>query len=287
MDLMNEQVTHRSFGTGSVVAFNEEYVEVRFPAGVKKFVFPDVFGTYLTLADPMIAKKIEVLKKEVERERHKEEAELEKQRAREEAERQRMLEREKLLKSHKLSPASQVAFWCDPEEQEQIFSEWRVFTGVRKSGAQKGKPNRLVRLHQNSCCLITAREPDEPEQDRRIAGLFMVGEFFVGKLCEDGLIPAHGTYRLRLSEEESRKLLFWNYYFNERYPNNMTWNSGRYRYFDNVWMAQILKDLVELKEGSDGLQQTTEFFEHFCAMNHIDAAKLPPANGALVRTEIA
>ena len=40
-------------------------MEVRFPAGVKKFVFPDVFGTYLTLADPMIAKKIEVLKRKL------------------------------------------------------------------------------------------------------------------------------------------------------------------------------------------------------------------------------
>ena len=27
----------------------------------------------------------------------------------------------------------------------------------------------------------------------------------------------------------------------------MTWNSRRYRYFDNIWMAQILRGIVALK----------------------------------------
>ena len=115
----------------------------------------------------------------------------------------------------------------------------------------------------------------------------MVDEFFVGKLCEDGLIPAHSKYRLRLSEEESRRLLFWNYYVNERYPNNMTWNSGRHRYFDNVWMAQILRDLAALKSESEDLELLTDFFEHFCIMNRLEEAELPLANGALVRKESA
>ncbi|HBN95947.1 MAG TPA: malate synthase [Firmicutes bacterium] len=283
MDLLNEQVTHKSFGKGSVVAHDDDYVEVRFPLGVKKFVFPDVFGTHLLLVDPKLAKHVDGVKLKIERERKKEEAELEAMRAIEEARRKRALERERLLKNHRLSPASQVAFWCDPAEQDKVFSEWRVFTGRKKSGANQGEPNRLVRLHQNSCCLITAREPDVPEKDRRVVGLFMVGDFFVGKLCEDGYIPAHLEYRLRLSEEESRKILFWNYYVNERYPNNMTWNSGRYRYFDNVWMAQILQDIVALKEGSAEFELVQDFLEHFCDLNRLVETELPRPNGALVR----
>jgi hypothetical protein len=283
MDLLNEKVTHKSFGKGSVVACDDAYVEVRFPLGLKKFVFPDVFGTHLILVDPKLAKRVDSVRQRVEIEREEEAARLEAVRAIEEEKRQRALEREELLRNHKLSPVSQVAFWCDEAEREKVFSEWMVFTGLRKSGAHKGSPNRLVRLHQNSCCLITAREPDEPEKDRRIIGLFMVGETFVGKLCEDGYIPAHAEYRLRLSEEESKKMLFWNYYFNERYPNNITWNSGRHRYFDNVWMAQILQDIVALRGGSSESELAKSFLEHFCKMNRLNEAELPRPNGALTR----
>lgn len=287
MDLVNEQVTHKSFGKGSVVGYDGSYVEVRFPLGVKKFVFPDVFGTHLLLADTKLAKRIDGMKKQIEKERKREEAELEAVRIAEEAERQQILEREKLLKNHKLTPVSQVVFWCDEDEQARVFSEWRVFTGLRKSGANEGQPNRLVRLHQNSGCLITEREPHAPEEERRVVGLFMVGESFIGKLCEDGYIPAHTKYRLQLSQAESRQLPFWNYYINERYPGNMTWNSGKHRYFDNVWMAQILQDIVRLKKGSDDHALAQSFLEHFCEMNRLNPEDLPEPNGALIRAASA
>jgi len=246
-------------------------------------VFPDVFGTHLALVDPKLAKFVAGVKKDIEAERREKEAELARKRAAEEAKRQRLLAREKLIKSHKLSPVSQVAFWCDEEEQEKVFAEGKVFTGLKKSGVNAGEPNRLVRLHHNSCCVITAREEDAPEKERRVVGLFMVGESFVGKLCEDGYIPAHSEYRLRLSDEEARKLPFWKYYVNERYPKNMTWNSGRHRYFDNVWAAQILQDIVALKEGTDEYEQVQGFLEHFCEMNRLRETDVPSPNGALVR----
>ncbi len=106
----------------------------------------------------------------------------------------------------------------------------------------------MVRLHQNSGCLITAREADVPEQERRILGVFMVEENFIGKLCEDGYIPAHSRFRLRLSEEESEKLRFGPTTAISVTPTNTTWNSGRHRYFDNIWMAQILRDIAALKK---------------------------------------
>lgn len=285
MNLQNEYVKHKSFGEGKVLENNDSYVEVRFPLGVKRFLFPDVFGTHLTLLDPELAKVVDVMKRDIQKERRKEELELERIEAIEEAKRQRVLEREKIMKNHKLSPVSQVAFWCDEEEQDKVFTEWRVFTGVRKSGPNAGIPNKLVRLHQNSACIITAREADMPEKERRIVGVFMVDENFIGKLCEDGYIPAHPVYRLRLSEDESEKMLFWNYYINERYPRNMTWNSGRHRYFDNVWMAQVLQDILSLKKGTEELKTMQAFFEHFCHMNRLTEAELPKPEGVLLRVE--
>ncbi len=283
MELLNEQVTHKSFGEGNVVGYDDSFVEVQFSLGNKKFVFPDVFGTHLILVDPKLAERVEKMKRDVQAERLEQSAEEERVRVMEEAERQRLLEREKLIQNHKLSPVSQAAFWCDQDEAETVFTEWRIFTGLKKSGKSEGTPNKLVRLAHNSCCLITAREPDMKEEDRYILGLFMVDESFIGKLCEDGYIPAHQQYRLRLSDQESRKLLFWNYYLNERYPTSMTWNSGGHRYFDNIWMAQILQDIVALKKGTEDLKLAENFLKHFCQMNRLVEADLPKPNGALLR----
>lgn len=283
MDLLNMQVEHKSFGIGKIIEQSDSILEVRFESGTRKFVFPDAFGTFITPVDQEEAALVKSMKQKLDVIRREEEIEFEKQQKREYEAMQRALEHKKLIKNHKLSPASQAVFWCDEEEQERVFSEWRVFTGRRKSGENKGKPNRLIRLHQNSACLITKRTPDMPEEKRHITGFFMVNENFVGRKCEDGYIPAHSEFKIQLSEEESKSMLFWNYYLNERSPNSMTWNSGRHRYFDNVWMAQILRDIVEMKKGTAEAELMEDFYRHFCEMNLIVAAELPERNGSLVR----
>jgi len=53
-----------------------------------------------------------------------------------------------------------------------------------------------------------------------------------------------------LSRNLKKKDALWNYYTNEKYPNNMTWKTGKYRYIDNVIIAQILRDMISLKRGS-------------------------------------
>lgn len=283
MDLLNEQVKHDSFGQGTIVDHSDSYISVDFPKGEKRFIYPDALGEFLFLIDTKVAAQAQSFKEKVEAKREKERLIQAKKDAIEEEKRQRRLEREQIMKNHKLSPVSQAAFWVDEEEAEQVFTEWQVSTGVRKSGKNKGKPNKLVRLHQNSACIITQREAGTAEKLRRIVGLFMVDEKFIGKLCEDGLIPAHSKYRLRLSEEEAQKLPFWNYYVNERYPQNMTWNSGRHRYFENIWLAQVLKDLISMKQDSEEKALLEEFFEYFCDMNRIEEDEIPKPNGSLVR----
>ena len=187
------------------------------------------------------------------------------------------------MKNHKLHPESQLVFWCDTEEQNRSFSEWKVFSGVKKSGNNKGEPNKPIRLHQNSAVLLTSTDSSKPEKDRRILGVYMVNENFIGKICEDGYIPAHSKYRLQLTEQESEQMLFWKYYVNEKSPHKMTWNTGKHRYFDNLWMAQILLDIVSLKSDPKERELAQQFFEHFCKMNQITDRKLSKPNGALMR----
>ncbi len=283
MNLINKKVTHERFGMGSIVDHNDSSIEIHFASENKKFVFPDVFGKHLKLHDKNVANLLETIMQKKEMEQKEEEMKKEEEKKLQRKNQELRLEHEKLMKNHKLHPESQMVFWCDTEEQDRSFSEWKVFSGVIKSGNNKGKPNKPIRLHQNSAVLLTAIDSGMPEKDRRILGLYMVNEDFIGKLCEDGYIPAHSEYRLQLTEQESDKMLFWKYYVNEKFPQKMTWNTGKYRYFDNLWMAQILNDIVALKTDPQERELAQQFFEHYCKMNQISDQELSKPNGALMR----
>ncbi|MBQ0140759.1 MAG: malate synthase [Kurthia sp.] len=283
MNLINKKVTHKLFGTGSIVKHNDSSIEIHFATESKKFVFPDVFGTHLKLHDKSDANSLEKMIQKNEIERKEEEVKKEEEKKLQRINEELHLQHEKLMKNHKLHPESQMVFWCDKEEQSSAFSEWKVFAGVSKSGNNKGKPSKPVRLHQNSAVLLTSVDPDMPEKERRILGVYMVEEGFIGKLCEDGYIPAHSKYRIQLTEEESNKILFWEYYVNEKFTHKMTWNTGKHRYFDNSWMAQILLDIVSLKTDPEERELAQQFFKHFCKMNQITAQELTKPNGALMR----
>ena len=283
MNLINKKVTHERFGTGNIVGLNDSIIEIHFASESKKFVFPDVFIEHLKLDDKSAASSLEkVIEKKVMEQKEKEwKKEEEKKLLRKEQ--QLRIERERLMKNHKLHPQSQMVFWCDTDEQKSAFSDWKVFSGLIKSGTNKGKPNKPIRLHQNSACLLTTVDSDTPEKDRRILGVYMVKENFIGKVCEDGYIPAHSEYRLQLTEQESEQMLFWKYYVNEKFPHKTTWNTGKYRYFDNVWMAQILHDIISMKSDPMERKQAQDFFAHFCKMNEIREQELPNPNGVLMR----
>ncbi|CAM5206954.1 Malate synthase OS=Ureibacillus acetophenoni OX=614649 GN=SAMN05877842_10876 PE=4 SV=1 [Ureibacillus acetophenoni] len=281
MNLVDKEVTHRSFGNGRIVKHNDSLIEIHFAKEKKKFVYPDAFGKYLILHDKTAAHSLEkiIQEKELELEQLEQEKEDEKIQLRKEQELR--MEYEKLMKNHILHSESQMVIWCEEEELSKVFSEWKVFAGEIKSGINKGQPKKPTRLYQNSVCLLTARDSNMPEKDRRIIGLYMVNKDFIGKLCDDGYIPAHSKYRIQLSEQESDQLQFWNYYHDKKSPQKISWNTGKYRYFDNVWIAQILRDIVSLKSDTPEQVLAQNFFNHFCKMNQINKEELPEPNGAL------
>ncbi len=286
MNLVNKQVIHKIYGKGSVVKYNDSYIKIDFSAGNKEFVFPDAFEKYLTFTDQRAADLVGEMVRKRKKEYREEEQKLKKLKALQNKKRQHLLERErpvKRRKTYKIHPCSQSVFWCKAQELDSVFTGWKISTGVIKSGEKKGQPKRLSRINQNSACLLTARDPDMPEKDRRILGVFMVNETFNGKQWVDGYIPAHSEYRLRLSEQEIDKMLFWNYYVNKKYPHKMTWNTGRHRYFNNIWMAQILRDIISFKKEPQERERVLRFFKYFCQINRIEEEELPKPNGALMR----
>lgn len=284
MNFVGEEVIHSAFGKGSVIDYDESYINIKFESGEKRFVFPDVFKEYVEFTNQKAKDVIsEKLQKRAEK-REEEEERLRQERAVEE-ERLQLLEQRQRRKNKKIHPKIQSVFWCKKEEEEKCFDEWRVFTGTIKSGQRKGEPRRLARMNQNSACLLTKRSSDAEEGDRQILGLFMASESFDGRECEDGYIVAHPDHRIQFTKEESEKMLFWNYYVDKKFPTQMVWNSGRQRYFDNIWMAQILRDVIALREDPKEKEAAQAFFDYFCQINLIDKDELPAPNGALKRIE--
>ena len=278
MNLINKEITHKVFGNGNIVEQNDSVITVNFNDGIKKFVYPDAFETFISLNDQDTAKNLQkiIAEKEIERQA------LEKK-LKEEIE-QQVLEQQRRdkIKNLKIHESSQIVLWLDEEEQQVVFNDWQVSSGKVQNGANQGQPNKVARLRPNSACLLTARDSDQPETERRILGLYMVTESFVGDELNDGMIPAHAEFRIKLSEQEAATMYFWNYYVNKNFPHRMTWNSGKFRYFDNVWTAQILKDIIASSSDKENIEQAERFLEYFCEMNQLDINNIPDKSGALV-----
>ena len=60
----NLEVIHKSFGKGTVVAKNGQYITVKFETTQKIFVYPDIFEKFLTLADGSVSDEIKEAIKE-------------------------------------------------------------------------------------------------------------------------------------------------------------------------------------------------------------------------------
>lgn len=281
MDLVNKNVMHKTFGKGNVINYDDSYINIRFKSGNKKFSFPDAFRKHITFIDQKATNLVNKQIEKKEEKRKKEELILKKEKALEQ-ERQYILNQNKLIKNSKVHSKIQSVFWCESNEEDEIFKDWKVFAGEIKSGNKKGQPRKLTRMNQNSACLITSRKDNMPEEDRQILGVFMANEYFNGGLCEDGYITAHSEYRLHFSKEESEEMLFWNYYSDKRSGNKTIWRSGRHRYFDNIWMAQILRDIVILREEPQEREYAQAFLDYFCKINLINQNELPIADGALM-----
>ena len=58
MDILGVQVKHSTFGTGKVIAQENDMITVGFSAKTTKFVFPDAFEKFITAADPNLQAKI-------------------------------------------------------------------------------------------------------------------------------------------------------------------------------------------------------------------------------------
>jgi len=166
--------------------------------------------------------------------------------------------------------------------ENQMLLEWRAFAGIVQTGENKGRPMKLKHVGPNSLCVLTTREPGDPEEGRYIFAVFLVDDAYEGDGREEGFVGAHPEYRIALPRRIARTLLFWRYHANAKKPEEVAWSSGLHRYLDDRQAAKILRDIADKKMGEPAGTLATRFFEHYCRINGVNSNSIGDLNGALI-----
>lgn len=255
MQLIGEVVFHKIFGEGKILDKVDRIIIIHFPAGKKKFHFPDAFEKHLVLKSKRKQLQVDELVDDLVSKREAcENARMEEQK------------RQERIMSLKVMPNSQAAFGFVNNAKEEVFTSWELTTGTYLSGSLKGTPRIPKKMQLNSACLLTECPRELTEKERKIIGIFMVRDDFEGKLCRDGIIHSHERYRIRL--EESEELFFWDYFSLD--DENMKWGNVEIRYFSNSTMLKILRDLQEKITVPERRKLINEFCQYYLRVNKLE-----------------
>lgn len=169
--------------------------------------------------------------------------------------------------------------------ESQMLQTWKAMAGIAQSGVNKGKPLKLRQVKNNKLCVLTTRDPISTESDRYIFAVFLIDEAHQGDQVTEGYVKSKSKYRLALSPDEAKQMLFWNYHANQGRPTAVTWSSGLHRYLTDEQAAQILRDIADLKpEGPDKVLAQS-FLEHYAKRNYLDLKLVADKAGALIQKQ--
>lgn len=166
--------------------------------------------------------------------------------------------------------------------ESTMLLNWKASAGIDNSGENAGRKRKLNKIQNNSLCVLSTVDPRSDEESRYVFGVFLVDESYEGDDQEEGYVTTSSKYKIKLTPEEARKVLLWNYHKNSKDESRAVWASGLYRYINDTVSAQILRDIAEIKKHSVDAELAKEFFEYYCEVNKINIDDLPPNNGALM-----
>ena len=82
---------------------------------------------------------------------------------------------------------------------------------------------------------------------------------------------------------EAHQILFWDYYLNQNAPERIVFVSGLHRYLSDNQIAQILRDIAEVRTVPKDKAFAHRLFKHFCKINGIDIEQVSTPAGALIQ----
>lgn len=172
--------------------------------------------------------------------------------------------------------------------ESRVLIDWKASAGEdRKEGERRGRNRKLSKDVSGGLCVLTAITPEMTEEKERIIfGVFISDKFEEG---EDGVVSGFvqctSDYKIKLTPSESKKIKFWNYYFNQNESATASWASGLFRYIDNYQSAQILYDIAQIKKDTADEDLANRLFAKYCKLKNLNPTQIPDNNGALTRTE--
>lgn len=147
--------------------------------------------------------------------------------------------------------------------ESNLLRAWQYGAGMVVRGKNKGKPNTLRGVQTNSLCILTTQKPNADKMQRYIFGVFLVIRSEEGDDISEGKVIAHPKYRISLTEEETEKICFWDYYKNDSDIAAYQWGTGLFRYFNDSTAKRILQDLKEIKHDNETRTLIDEMIAYF------------------------
>ena len=166
--------------------------------------------------------------------------------------------------------------------ESAMLRDWSAYAGVYRSEEKNGVPMKLKWVRTNNLAVLTTRMPKDEEKDRIIFAAFLVTEADEGDTDDSGFVSAGGSlYKIEMKPKEAKKLKFWDYYYCPNAQNKIIIGSGLHRYLSDNQAVQILKDIVNIKKGTQQQRLAEQFLDHFVSVNKININQVPNKGGAL------
>jgi hypothetical protein len=129
----------------------------------------------------------------------------------------------------------------NPCLESTLFKKWCFGAGTFLNGKRKGIPKK-ANLESGGICILTTRFPGDKEEDRKIIGLYRIGNVTNVKDKETEFC-ADSNLKIRLPFEEAKELFFWDYY--SIHSDKPSWCTGLLRYLSDQQTKKILMDLKQ------------------------------------------
>lgn len=149
--------------------------------------------------------------------------------------------------------ADSNTFICN---ERQLLKNWRV----------KVDSSKLAGVLYNSLVIMTTKFKSIEEKDRFVFGVFMTAG-----TVQDGdfnFIIADEEYRIELKKSEAIKVKFWDHHTTTGKTKN-NWGTTAFKMLTPEDSLSILKEIVNVKIGTDEEEKARKFYEHFAEVNDI------------------
>ena len=145
--------------------------------------------------------------------------------------------------------------------ERDLLKNWRV----------KIDSSKLAGILQDSLVFMTTKFKSTEEKDRFVFAVFMTAGTL--KDGDSDFIVADEKYRIELKKSEAVKIKFWNHHTPTGKTKN-NWGTTSFKTLTPEDSISILKEIVDIKIGTDEENIARDLYEHFAEVNDIDVSML-------------